>query len=73
MLRHPGRSPVREKSVSRSRYPKVQFTLKRYMLLSNAKFTGKRRLSSQEDAGSEVLSPGARMAAIPRLSGATSR
>jgi hypothetical protein len=38
-----------------------------------AELTGKRRLSSQEDAGSEVLSPGARMAAIPRLSGATVR
>ncbi|HEU6453187.1 MAG TPA: hypothetical protein VFT57_17350, partial [Gemmatimonadaceae bacterium] len=40
---------------------------------SNAKFTGKRRLSKREDAWSDMISPGAHMDALPRLSGATTR
>ena len=39
----------------------------------NAEFTGKRRLSSREDAQSETVSPATHMAAPSRLSGATTR
>lgn len=39
----------------------------------NAMFTGKRRLSSREDARSETDSPGAHIYDCPRLSGATTR
>jgi hypothetical protein len=40
---------------------------------SNAKFTGKRHLSMRDDARSNAILPGAHMAAVPRLSGATTR